>query len=56
MRESCHREAGKSSRELFENVCVNVVFFLISFFFGGGPFLDFGWAFGPLFLEEHIPD
>ena len=37
--DSCHREEGKSSRELFEKVRVNVVFFGSSLF---------GWVFGPL--------
>ena len=38
--DSCCSEEGKSSREPFEKVRVNAVFFLV--------FLDFGWVFGPL--------
>ena len=43
----CHRGEFKSSRELFEKVCVNAVFF--------GNFWDFGWVFGPLFLSLFCP-
>ena len=40
--DSCRREEGKSSRELFDQVRVNSVFFLV--------FQDFGWVFGPLII------
>ena len=42
--DSCHREEGESSRELFEKVRVNTAFFLV--------FRDFGWVFGPLYLPN----
>ena len=40
--DSRHRDEGKSSREFFEKVRVNAVFFLV--------FWDYGWVFGPLFI------
>ena len=43
--DSCHREDGKSSRELFEKVRINVCFLVCR---------DFGWALGSLSIYIYI--